>query len=144
MNLLHKGRKQELEADRLGAQYALRAGYEPIGIAKRFTTFKRLSNSNIPTLLSTHPEHDKRIISNLIQSEFFYPKRNDYVVSTNDFESARDDLLALAPVSIKKSEEVATAFVSGIEGITQDTVMERFEKILDKSIEENEEKAEKK
>ncbi|MCB1230940.1 MAG: M48 family metallopeptidase [Verrucomicrobiae bacterium] len=67
--LLHTqrfSRKQELEADQLGALYMARAGYDPresIELWKRFANWRVQSGntSNTPAFLSTHPVDEVRI-----------------------------------------------------------------------------------
>lgn len=59
-------RQQELEADRMGAIYMARAGYDPreaVALWKRFAAWKQQNRQggNVPTLLSTHPVDEKRI-----------------------------------------------------------------------------------
>jgi predicted Zn-dependent protease len=59
-------RKQELEADQLGALYMARAGYDPrqsIELWKRFAAWreKNSSSGQMPAFLSTHPVDSVRI-----------------------------------------------------------------------------------
>lgn len=55
----------EREADHLGMNYLIAAGYNPEGMINSFKVMKQrqwyVSNSNIPTYLSTHPGLDVRI-----------------------------------------------------------------------------------
>lgn len=60
------GRNQELEADRMGAIFMARAGYDPreaVELWKRFATWKQQNNagSGVPNFLSTHPLDETRI-----------------------------------------------------------------------------------
>jgi predicted Zn-dependent protease len=59
-------RKQELEADRMGAIFMARAGYDPreaVELWKRFAAWRAQNSSNggMPSFLSTHPVDEKRI-----------------------------------------------------------------------------------
>ncbi|HQZ29414.1 MAG: M48 family metallopeptidase [Verrucomicrobiales bacterium] len=59
-------RKQELEADRMGAIFMARAGYDPreaVALWKRFAEWRAQSgtSSGTPSFLSTHPVDEKRI-----------------------------------------------------------------------------------
>lgn len=59
-------RNQELEADRMGAIFMARAGYDPreaVELWKRFAEWKQRNNSGggMPNFLSTHPLDEKRI-----------------------------------------------------------------------------------
>ena len=63
--LLPFSRKQESEADEIGALYMARAGYNPnesVALWERFAAYKASNNaSKLPGLLSTHPTDASRI-----------------------------------------------------------------------------------
>ncbi|OUR97892.1 hypothetical protein A9Q84_06765 [Halobacteriovorax marinus] len=119
LSILNKGRKAELEADRIGSQYSQRLNFEPWGIAKMFQTFKKNSTSGNATTLekltSSHPTHDERIdqVANL--SSLFYDQgKVDYVTNTTDFDIAKEELLAIAADTKFGSEITGKAFVEGL------------------------------
>jgi predicted Zn-dependent protease len=64
---LKYGRDDELEADRLGAEYAARGGWDPDGVAAMLRTLSRLDAVNstdrrgVPGWLSTHPNPGDRV-----------------------------------------------------------------------------------
>ena len=63
---LKYGRDDELQSDRLGAQYTSRAGWNPAGVAGMLTTLQRLDeasgeNRGVPNWLSTHPAPADRV-----------------------------------------------------------------------------------
>ena len=63
---LKYGRDDELQADRLGAEYAGRAGWDPRGVAGMLTTLSRLDDASssargVPGWLSTHPDPADRV-----------------------------------------------------------------------------------
>ena len=63
---LKYGRDDELQADRLGAQYTARTGWDPAGVAGMLTTLQRLDEANgesrgVPNWLSTHPAPADRV-----------------------------------------------------------------------------------
>lgn len=64
---LKYGRDDELEADRLGAEYSARGGYDPGGVAAMLRTLSRLDQVNssdrrgVPGWLSTHPNPADRV-----------------------------------------------------------------------------------
>lgn len=63
---LKYGRDDEIEADRLGAEYAARAGWDPAGIAGMLETLGRLGQASpdrkgVPNWLSTHPDPSARV-----------------------------------------------------------------------------------
>jgi predicted Zn-dependent protease len=63
---LKHGRDDELQADRLGAEYTVQAGWDPEGIAGMLTTLARIddatgSRKGVPNWLSTHPAPADRV-----------------------------------------------------------------------------------
>ncbi len=65
LGVLSFSRKQEIEADQLGALYMARSGYDPreaIGVWQRFAKYKQAKGgARLPQFLSTHPVDDTRI-----------------------------------------------------------------------------------
>jgi predicted Zn-dependent protease len=63
---LKHGRDAELQADRLGVDYAARTGWDPAGVAGMLETLSRLDEANgsrkgVPNWLSTHPAPADRV-----------------------------------------------------------------------------------
>ena len=61
---MRNGREAEIEADRLGVEYASNAGWDPGGVPRFLTTLSRvssLSERGVPNWLSTHPDPGKRV-----------------------------------------------------------------------------------
>ncbi len=61
---LKNGRDAELEADRLGVEYASNSGWDPAGVPRFLATLQRvdsLSERGVPNWLSTHPEPGSRV-----------------------------------------------------------------------------------
>ncbi|MFN7976906.1 MAG: M48 family metalloprotease [Vicinamibacterales bacterium] len=61
---LKYGRDDELESDRLGVEYASRAGWDPEAVPRFLTTLSRLdamSSRGLPNWLSTHPDPGSRV-----------------------------------------------------------------------------------
>ncbi len=64
--MLNYSRIDETEADEIGLQYLIKAGFRPMGMVGAFEKIRDKqwsSGSNIPTYLSTHPAVDDRITS---------------------------------------------------------------------------------
>lgn len=60
---LKYSRDHETQADELGIQYAVRAGYDPRTVPATYATLKRISErtgSTLPSFLSTHPDPGDR------------------------------------------------------------------------------------
>ncbi len=64
--LLKFGRDDEIQADRLGAEYATGGGWHPEGVAGMLSTLGRISELSdrrgVPNWLSTHPEPTARVV----------------------------------------------------------------------------------
>ncbi|HEX6639005.1 MAG TPA: M48 family metalloprotease, partial [Steroidobacteraceae bacterium] len=58
---LPKSREAETEADRIGVELAARAGYDPNAAISLWEKMAKLSSSQPPKWLSTHPAHQDRI-----------------------------------------------------------------------------------
>jgi predicted Zn-dependent protease len=63
---LKHGRDDELQSDRLGAEYAAAGGWDPRGVPEFLNTLSRISaetdRSGIPNWLSTHPQPEDRVV----------------------------------------------------------------------------------
>lgn len=98
-------RSAEAEADMLGVQYAWAAGYDPNGL---ITFFEKLESKEkkkpgtISTLFRTHPPTQDRLaaVQNLLTR---FPEREEYVVSTSDFNRVKARLMAIT--NTRKLEE---------------------------------------
>jgi len=145
--ILDRGRDQELEADRLGSQYAALAGFAPTGIATMFREFKRMSPGSTTTLekmLSSHPHHDERIDKNLILSSLFYDKveiANNESIMVDQEEIYYTDALAqmsgMPLPGIEESEVIASNFVQTLHKQNESILMVDVKDFL-KSLEEDE------
>jgi predicted Zn-dependent protease len=63
---LKHGRDDELQSDRLGVEYAAKAGWDPDGVPNFLNTLARISEetdrSGVPNWLSTHPQPADRVV----------------------------------------------------------------------------------
>jgi predicted Zn-dependent protease len=91
-------RSAESEADKLGVQYLYAAGYDPNALA---TMFEKLSAQNkkkpgtISKLFASHPQPpDRRAASIALVARF--PEREEYVVSTSEFQRVKAHLMRLS------------------------------------------------
>lgn len=79
---LKHGRDDELQADRLGAEYTAKTGWDPRGVAGMLRTLQRLdeasgSRRGVPNFLSTHPAPGDRV-----QQVLAYVQNNPIAVGT--------------------------------------------------------------
>jgi predicted Zn-dependent protease len=91
-------RSAEEEADRLGLQYMYAAGYDPNAMS---TMFEKLMAKNqkkpgfISKAFSTHPmATDRRAAAIALAARF--PEREEYVISTSEFQRVKGRLLRLS------------------------------------------------
>ena len=90
-------RKSEAEADQLGTQYLWNTGYDPYGF---ITFFEKLQakEKNKPGKFAgffrTHPNVDSRI-SKVQQEIAFLPGKQEYVLTTSEFDRVKARLVAM-------------------------------------------------
>lgn len=101
-------RGAEEEADRLGVQYMYAAGYDPNAMA---TMFEKLEakNKKKPGLISrafaTHPAPpDRRAAALALAARF--PEREEYVISSSEFQKAKGRLLRLSNARASSAGEL--------------------------------------
>jgi predicted Zn-dependent protease len=80
---LKYGRDDELQADRLGAEYTAKTGWDPRGVAGMLRTLQRLdvasgSRKGVPNWLSTHPAPGDRV-----EKVLAYIEQNPVAVGTS-------------------------------------------------------------
>ena len=91
------GRGAESEADKYGAQYAWASGYDPHSLITFFEKLEKKDKDKPGTLsklFRSHPPTPERItdVRNLISR---FPERDEYVVSTSEFNRVKARLLQL-------------------------------------------------
>jgi beta-barrel assembly-enhancing protease len=98
-------RDDEREADYLGLQYMYKAGYDPnsfVSFFEKVEADEKKQPGTIPKVFSTHPPTPDRIES--IQKEIatILPARDEYIVSTSEFDSVKARLqLIEANIKVK-------------------------------------------
>lgn len=91
-------RGAEEEADKLGIQYMWAAGYDPNAMA---TMFEKLEAKNkkkpgfVSKLFASHPAPPERRAAS-IQLAARFPERDEYVISTSEFQRVKGRLLRLS------------------------------------------------
>jgi hypothetical protein len=98
MSFLKFSRDAEREADMLGLQYCYRAGYDPqafVTFFEKLKTEEKKKHSGFAKAFATHPMTEDRIkqAQNEIQQDL--PARDEYVVTTSDFDEAKARLAQL-------------------------------------------------
>ena len=98
LGMLKFSRGAEEEADRLGVQYLYASGYDPTAMSTMFEKINSLNKKKpgkVAKLFSTHPQPvDRREASIALVGRF--PEREEYVMSTSEFQRVKGRLLKLS------------------------------------------------
>jgi predicted Zn-dependent protease len=111
LSFLKFSRGAEEEADKLGVQYMWAAGYDPNAMA---TMFEKLEAKNkkkpgtIAKLFATHPAPPDRRASAIALAARF-PERDEYVISTSEFQRVKGRLLRLSNARASSAGAIAGA-----------------------------------
>jgi predicted Zn-dependent protease len=95
LKLLGVSRDYELEADKLGVQYAWNAGYDPTGYIRFFDKMATKEGYvNGVSWFRTHPAFYQRMVET--QREIlFLPHKSDFIVQTSAFEEMKQTLASI-------------------------------------------------
>ena len=91
-------RGAEREADFLGLQYMYKAGYDPssfITFFEKVQEKEKKSPGSVPKIFSSHPPTDDRIGKAQTEIAELLPARDEYVVSSSEFDEVRARLQQL-------------------------------------------------
>ncbi len=100
------GRAMETEADFLGLQYMYKSGYDPnayVGFFGKIIEQDRRSPGTIPTVFASHPPTPDRILKSEAEIKEILPKRDQYLVTTSEFDDFKARLQAV--ISNRKREK---------------------------------------
>ena len=89
-------RSQEAEADYLGTQYMYKAGYDPSAILSFFEKLEakeRAKPGTMSKLFTDHPPTSDRITAIKQEIETILPGRDQYVLSTSEFDAVKNRLV---------------------------------------------------
>jgi predicted Zn-dependent protease len=91
-------RSSEAEADYLGLQYMYKAGYDPSSYPAFFGKVmeeERRSPGSVPSVFADHPPTPDRIIKCEQEIQRILPEKNEYLVSTSEFNDVKSRLQAV-------------------------------------------------
>jgi beta-barrel assembly-enhancing protease len=103
MTFLKFGRNEEREADLLGLEYQYAAGYDPLAFVnffERIAVHQKKDGNFVSRLFASHPMTTERIRRAQEEIGTMLPPREQYVVSTNEFDEVKARV-ASATVGIK-------------------------------------------
>jgi len=92
MAFLKFSRNDEKEADFLGLQYMYKTGYDPnafVGFFGKVMEEERRSPGSMSTVFATHPPTGDRIVASEEEIQKILPKRDQYLVSTSEFDDIK-------------------------------------------------------
>jgi len=95
LTFLRFSRGDEAEADYLGLQYMYKAGYDPNSFVMFFEKVEadeKKQPGTIPKVFSTHPPTPERIAATQKEIATILPAREQYIVSTSEFDVIKERL----------------------------------------------------
>ena len=98
LTYLRFSRAVEREADYLGLQYMYKAGYDPNSFVTFFEKVQaedRKRPGTIPKIFATHPPTPDRIEAAQNEIATILPARNEYIVTTSEFDTVKKRLQTL-------------------------------------------------
>src|SRR5260370_18051864 len=98
MQLLQFSRNDEAEADYLGLQYLYKAGYDPgaaVSFFEKLQAKESAKPGSVSKMFSTHPPTGDRIEMEKKNIELILPDKEQYVVTTSEFNKVNTLLAQL-------------------------------------------------
>src|ERR1700690_3510910 len=98
VTFLKFSRDAEREADYLGLQYMYKAGYDPnafVAFFEKVQSDEKKQPGTIPKIFSTHPPTPDRIEAAQKEISTILPAREEYIVSTSEFDLVKRRLGAI-------------------------------------------------
>jgi len=98
ISFLKFSRDDEREADFLGLQYMYKAGYDPnayVTFFERIQADEKRQPGTIPKVFSTHPPTPERIERTQKEIARILPAKQEYIVTTSEFDSVKARLRAV-------------------------------------------------
>jgi beta-barrel assembly-enhancing protease len=95
VTFLKFSRDDEREADYLGLQYMYKAGYDPnafVAFFEKVQADEKKQPGTIPKVFSTHPPTPDRIEAVQKEIATILPARDQYIVTTSEFDSVKQRL----------------------------------------------------
>lgn len=121
-------RKSEAEADKLGAQYAYRAGYDPMGIATLFGRWaaNKPKGGRLEKYFSDHPADEDRVKAVTRDVSYFLPPKEGLIVSSDAYKQVKAHLKTL-PRPKQSGEVAGNALFSSFKKINESLIEKEVE-----------------
>ena len=101
-------RGAEAEADYLGIQYMYKAGYDPnsyVGFFGKVIEAERRSPGSMPSVFADHPPTGDRIVKAETEIKGILPRRDQYLISTSEFDDVKTRLHTVMTLRKKQKGE---------------------------------------
>jgi predicted Zn-dependent protease len=108
MTFLKFSRDAEREADFLGLQYMFAAGYDPnayVSFFEKIRAEEKRRPGSVPKIFASHPPTPERIQKTQSEIAQILPARNEYVVSTSEFDVVKQRLRQVLTGNKAKEDE---------------------------------------
>ncbi len=108
MAFLKFSRNAEREADFLGLQYMFAAGYDPnayVSFFEKIRAEEKRHPGSIPKVFASHPPTPERIQNTQTEIAQILPTKNEYVVSTSEFDLVKARLRQVLSGNKAKDDE---------------------------------------
>ncbi len=108
LQFLAFSRGAESQADYLGLQYLYRTGYDPnayISFFEKLQAQEKKRPGSIPKIFSTHPPSGDRIQKAQTTIATILPTRDEYIVSTSEFDLVKARLFQIQSVSKAQEDD---------------------------------------
>ena len=106
LTFLKFNRSAEADADYLGIQYMYKAGYDPnsyVAFFGKVMDEERRSPGSVPKIFQDHPPTPDRIIKSTEEIKEILPKREQYLVSTSEFNDVKSRMQTV--ISTRRREQ---------------------------------------
>jgi len=100
-------RSAESEADYLGLQYMYKAGYDPnsyVAFFGKVIEDERRSPGSVPSVFADHPPTPDRIVKCEQEIKQILPNKDEYLVSTSEFDDVKGRLQTVLSVRKKSAK----------------------------------------
>lgn len=126
--LMGFSRIQELEADKLGIQYAYSAGYSPYGLGKYFSQMPDYDETFFQVITSSHPKSSTRVekIDELIFN--YIPYDTSLVVTSLEYEEAKDSIAELEAMPPRVVRELMVSMGALVESSIKKSVRKKLKR----------------
>lgn len=108
LQFLAFNRGAERQADYLGLQYMYKTGYDPnsyIAFFEKIQAQEKKRPGSIPKIFSSHPPSGERIQNAQTTIATILPTRDEYIVSTSEFDLVKQRLFQIQSVSKAQEDD---------------------------------------